>query len=146
MHLDLVCNLSQKAERKRETDCVRDQGPAITRLKAVLMPPQLVRATQLEIDKTMRRLPLHYFTPPAQRDAVNAQAVVDESSLLDRLGLGLKNLEVQPRRGQLFQVLCPREKVEDLRQRAGHLLRESQSIGFICHRLSSIETHWTRPG
>src|SRR6185312_16984657 len=141
MHLDLVCDLSQKAQRKREMDCVRDQSPAIAGFKTMLMTPELVRPTQLEIDKTMRWLPFHYFTRPAQRDAVKAQAVVDDSSLLDRLGLGLKDLKVQPRRRQLFQVLCPREEIKNLTQRARNLLLEVQGISLNRHfnRLFPLE-------
>src|ERR1041385_3479988 len=148
MHLDLVCNLSQKPEWKQKIDCVGNQCPSIAGLKAVLMPPQFVGAAKLEIHKTMRRLPFHNLAGPAQRKAVNAQTVVDKSPFLDGLRLGLANLKVQPRRNQFLKVLGPRKEAKDLRQRAGHLLRESQSIGFMPHhvRLSSIGTQWTRPG
>src|SRR5579864_4168462 len=112
--LDLIGKLPQRAERKRKIDCVRNQRPAISRLKTMLVPPQLVRAAQLEIDKSVGRLPFHNFTGPAQRDAMHAQAVIDQRSLLDRLGLDVKNLEVQPRRSKRFQVLCSGEKVENL--------------------------------
>src|SRR5438270_12622434 len=69
LHLDLVRKQSHETERKSEIDCVRDQCPANTRFKTMLMPPQLVGATQLQIDKTVRRVPFHNLTGPAQRNA-----------------------------------------------------------------------------
>src|SRR5438270_4178947 len=75
-HLDLVRKPSHETERKSELDRVRDQCPAVARFKTMLMPPQLVRSAQLQIDKTMRRVPFHNLTGPAQRNPMDAQAVV----------------------------------------------------------------------
>src|SRR5579884_438041 len=107
MHLYLINKLSQQPKRKRKVHNVRDQRAAITRLKAVLMVPQLIRSAQLQIDKPVWRLPLHNFTGPAQWNSMHPQLVMNECSLADWLRINGENLKTQPWRRYGFQVFCP---------------------------------------
>src|SRR5215216_229515 len=72
----------------------------------------------LLVDEVLGRLPARYFRLPSQRDAVQAQAIVDAHARPqdDRRR---EDLEVQPRRRQRFQVGGIGKELKDLVARAG---------------------------
>ena len=96
--------MSEKIKRSCVADVVAGKSAAIVRLKGVFMNPLKVGAANLLIHKTIRRLPEIDPGAPTQRQAVYAQAVVNERPLAHlnrRLG---NNPKIQPRRREGVEV------------------------------------------
>jgi hypothetical protein len=88
-------------------------GLPVPFLKCVLVTPFAIWAGDLLIDKPERRFPNGDFGPPPEGDTMQTQTVFYQrtTSHLDRGGR--QNGKVQPRRGNLFELISVREEIED---------------------------------
>ena len=89
----------------------------------VLVVPEAVGALALLVDEAVGRVPGGDFAPPGERQAVDAEAVVDQRAPdhLDRPGGD--DREGEPGRGELFEVAGVGEEGEDLVDRPGDVGR-----------------------
>ena len=85
-------------------DAVADERAAVARLESVLVDPEHAGAGDLLVHEAARRVPGGDARPPADRDAAQAELVVDQRALphLDRARR--QHAEAQPGRRDRLQV------------------------------------------
>ena len=93
-------------------DVIADDGAAVLFGKRMFMHPERVGALGLPIDKAVRRFPDRDLALPAQRDAAEAQAVIEQRPLRDPCVGRRDDFEVQPGRGQALRGYRGRRKTE----------------------------------
>jgi hypothetical protein len=113
-------HLPQRAQRERVVDAIAHDRAVRVRRELVTVVPQPVRAPDLAIDERRARLPLLDPRRPAQREAVQAQAVLDQRAGAHGHRLGREDLEAQPRRRDRLQVAGAGEEREHFLARAPH--------------------------
>ena len=117
--------LHKRAAGRSVFDTVAYNGTAAVLDKGMFVHPERVGSFGLTVDETLRRFPDGNFTLPAQRDAAQPQAVIEQGSLLDDNVRRRDDLKVQPRRREALQVARIGEKLEYLGAR-----RRNQQLGF----------------
>lgn len=86
--------------------------------ETMFVMPQLVWPLELHIDEAVRRVPFDNLRRPADGKNPPAQGISDERSAPDWLRSHTQNAEMEPRRGQLLQVLRAREKIKHFIERS----------------------------
>src|SRR6266542_2500286 len=88
------------------------ERPAVSFLKSMLVNPKSVRAADLLVHKTRRRVPIGDLAAPAQRKSMNAQSMIHDraSTHLARARRGRPKM--QPRRCDQIEILCIGKKRE----------------------------------
>lgn len=92
--------VDQRATARAVTNIVHAESAAITFYKSVRVMPERVGAAKLDVHKLVRRIPSGDLGAPADGQAVDADAVVDECPGIHRDGCGGNYIKAQPGRGQ----------------------------------------------
>ena len=82
-----------------------DGGAAVFFFEGVVVFPEAVGAFELYIDEGAGRVPLRDFGGPADGDAAEAEAVVNQAAFAHGDGLWGDDVEVDPRRGDLLEIV-----------------------------------------
>ena len=83
---------------------VQAERASVALFEGVRVMPQGVGASKLDINEAVRRIPFGDFGPPADGEAVNSDAVVDECARTHFDGRGREYLKFQPRRREGLQI------------------------------------------
>ena len=103
-----------EVEPYRVTHVIAHERAAVSLLERMLVYPEPVRSKYLFIDEPPWRLPHFNFCPPAHRDAVDAQLVIDDRALTHRNGSLRHSSKLQPGRCNRVQVGSVRKESEQL--------------------------------
>ncbi|MFM1943605.1 MAG: hypothetical protein RI897_2587 [Verrucomicrobiota bacterium] len=98
-------------------DLIPHAGLVSLGCKDMPMDPQPVGAAFLFVGEVVRWVPAGDFRLPAEGDAVNPEAIIDEGSGLHGDGGGGEDGKVQPGRGDGFEVFGVGEEAEGFLER-----------------------------
>lgn len=96
------------------TDLVRALRSSVHFRKRVRVVPECVRTAQLNIDKSVWRIPFGYLGSPANGNAVNPDPIVNACARAHRDRLWGENFETHPGRGDGFKIGRVGKKLEHL--------------------------------
>ncbi len=94
----------QRAAARMVTDVVTAERAAIALGEGVGVVPQVVGPGKLLIDELMRRFPDDDLGSPADGDAVNLDAVIDEQAGTHDDGRGCQDFKLQPGRREFLEI------------------------------------------
>ena len=94
-------------------DFVADQGAAVTLFERVFVMPVTVRAAELVVGEEVGRIPAGDFAFPVDWDAVKFELVLNARTEGNDDGFGCEDMEVEERRGELFEMFGCGEEWED---------------------------------
>ncbi len=129
--------MDQDAPQDGVAHAVVDDRATDTLGERVGVSPEAIGAPALLVDEPPRRIPGRDLAPPAQRQTMNPQAVVDERAAPHRDRPRRQDLEAEPGRGQALEVRRLGEEVENFGPRPrkpgfGSVFEDSQ--GFASDR------------
>jgi hypothetical protein len=110
--------IHQRAATRMVTDVVAAERTTIALGEGVGVVPQIVGPGKLLIDELMRRIPDDNLGSPANGDAVNLDAVIDEKAGAHDNGRGCEDFKLQPRRREFLQIACLAEEGKNFVARA----------------------------
>src|ERR1700733_8622471 len=119
---------AQPPERERVIDRIPDQRALRNRLERMPVAPEAVGPTELAIDEAPPRGPLIDTGGPTQRDAVQAEAVLDQAARAQSDRLGGEELELEPRRSDPLEISGLGEELEHLVHGVGQMLLALEPI------------------
>ena len=100
-------------------DLIDAEGSAIPFLEQVFVVPELVGAAALFIDEPKWRFPGGDFALPTEGQSMQTNPVIDPEAGAHFDRFRRENLETEPRRGDVLEVVCVGEEREDLGTRVG---------------------------
>jgi hypothetical protein len=97
-------SVDQSATEDSIREAVPHHCPTVGLLENVLVVPESIRPLKLFVHKPVRRIPGRDACAPAQRDAVNPEAVVDQRACPHDDGQRCCDVKNQPGRRDRLQV------------------------------------------
>lgn len=128
-HQNPVSHSTERPKRQRIFDLILNCGPAALRRERVSMSPKLVRPRELEINKTVRRVPVGDLRLPADGNLVNAQRVANQRAR-PNFRRSLCDFEIQKRRSNALQILWPRKEIKNDVERLRNPLPAQESVSL----------------
>src|SRR5437868_3700079 len=110
--------VTKRFQRQAVTDGILDQSFVRRELcESVPMYPLRVRAAQLPVDKTKRRVPHGYLRSPFHRNPIETDLIIDERAFLNWDQPRRDYLKIHLRRSNAFEIAGVGKEFEDIRER-----------------------------
>ena len=106
--------LHESAAEHGVFDFIADDGAVVLLDKRMFVHPERVGAFALTIDEAMRRLPDRDFALPTQRNAAQAQAIIEQRPFFNRDIGARQYFETKPGRREPLEIARVGKKIEDL--------------------------------